>query len=378
MKILLVSIKSIHFKRWTEQLEHSGHEVFYFDISGKVGTYNNMPWLSQKKSWKYRWDFPGRYYLKEYFPKTYNLIKPLNERHVDKVFEAYLKEINPDVVQSFVLYLSCTPILSIMCKYKNIAWIYSAWGNDLFYYKNIDSYKRDIMRVLPEIDYMFADCQRDIGIAKELGFQGEVLGVFPGGGGYNLSAYNPYVKSLPERNIILVKGYEQRFGKAIKVIEALIEIKEILTPYKVVVFGADDEFFDAYKLFKDNEFIEVKGVLKHSEVLKLMGESLIYIGNSFSDGMPNTLLEAIIMGAFPIQSNPGGATAEIINHGQNGLLIEDCEDVEMIKAFLIKALSDVELRENAFITNQNELKPQLEIGLITNQVLKAYNSIQYI
>ena len=44
--------------------------------------------------------------------------------------------------------------------------------------------------------------------------------------------------------------------------------------------------------------------LPQDELMKLIGKSLIYIGNSISDGMPNTLLEAIVMGVFRIQSNP--------------------------------------------------------------------------
>lgn len=377
MKILFVSIKSIHFRRWVSQLEYSEHQLFFFDISGKIGELKGMPWLSQKASWKYRWDFPGRYFLKKNTPKIYKLIEKVNNRDVDQIFEAYLNEIQPDVVHSFVLYLSCKPIFEVMSRYKNIDWLYSAWGNDLFYYRNIASYRRDILEILPEINYMFADCQRDIEIALELGFQGKVLGVFPGGGGYNLQEYNQYVLPLSDRKIILIKGYQQRFGKAINVIKALIKIKSELNNFEIVVFGADSEFYDAYKTVIGTEFIEIKGVLSHTEVLRLMGESLIYIGNSSSDGMPNTLLEAIIMGAFPIQSNPGGASSEIINHGENGLLINDCEDIEDIQALIIKALSNKRLIEEAFNINQEHIKPKLERGLVTSQVLKAYNSIDF-
>jgi glycosyltransferase involved in cell wall biosynthesis len=376
MKILLVSIKAIHFRRWAEQLENSGHEVYFFDVSGKVGKIDGMPWLHQKKSWKYRWDFPKRYYLKNKWPKVYSIIERINNRDIEKIFEAYLNEIQPDVVHSFVLYLSCAPILEVMNKYNKIEWVYSAWGNDLFYYQTIPSYKKDIIKVLQRIDYMFADCQRDIKLAKELGFQGKVLGVFPGGGGYELNMYEPYIKQLDTRNIILIKGYEQRFGKAINVINALIKIKENLTKYKVVVFGADNEFYEAYKFVKGSDFVEIRGALKHSDVLKLMGKSLIYIGNSISDGMPNTLLEAIIMGAFPIQSNPGGATDEIITNGENGLLIEDCEDIESIKSIILNVLSDSELLEKAFEINQKNIKPKLERSFVTSQVLEAYKSIE--
>lgn len=67
-----------------------------------------------------------------------------------------------------------------------------------------------------------------------------------------------------------------------------------------------------------------------------MGQSIVYIGNNISDGIPNTVLEAMIMGAFPIQSNPGGATAEIIEEGNNGFLIHNPEDIEEIKKLILK------------------------------------------
>ena len=57
-----------------------------------------------------------------------------------------------------------------------------------------------------------------------------------------------------------------------------------------------------------------------------MGKSGIHIANSISDGMPNALLEAMGMGAFPIQSNPGKVSEEVITHGKNGFLIEDQND----------------------------------------------------
>ncbi len=74
-----------------------------------------------------------------------------------------------------------------------------------------------------------------------------------------------------------------------------------------------------------------------------MGKSLIYIGNSNSDGIPNTLLEAICMDVFPIQSNPGRVTEEVIVNGENGLLINDCEDVNEIMGKMKQAIVNKEM-----------------------------------
>ncbi len=383
MKILLVSMPSLHFFRWTEQLEDAGHEVHWFDILDGSPT-ERLPWVEKYKGWKLKYpNLKGRHFVKKKFPKVYKKLGAVLENDTAKAFEDVLLKIKPDVVHSFVLYIACAPILKVMQNYSSIKWIYSSWGSDLYYYRNIPEYKSDILKVLPRIDYLITDCKRDVGIAKELGFSGTVLGTFPGGGGFDYSNYNTYIKTpATERKSILVKGYQGRSGRCIEVLKALAQLQTDLTPFKVIVFGASDEVV-AYT--KDNKILQgidlevfsIKDFLPHSEILKLMGEALLYIGNSNSDGMPNTLLEAVAQGAFPIQSNPGGASEDVITDGENGLLIEGCNDITHIKSLVLKALSDTNLIAEAFQINQTEIKPRYEINHIKTQVLKAYNSITY-
>lgn len=380
MKILLVAMNSIHFTRWTEQLKESGHEVYWFNSHG-TGYSNKIPWVEQVVDWKQKYpNLKGRHFIKSKFPFLYRWMQPIIENDTAKVFETALQQIKPDVVHSFVLYLSCAPILSVMEKYNNIPWIYSSWGSDLFYYKNKPKYLRDIKKVLPRIDYLMTDCQRDVGLAKTLGFKGRVLGVFPGGGGFDYAQSDAFIKPISDRNIILVKGYQGRSGRSINVLKALMMLESELTGFKIVVFGADNEVVDFterhhlgdmfnFTLHKRSEF------LPHLEVLQLMGQSLIYIGNSNSDGMPNTLLESIAMGAFPIQSNPGGATEEVIKNGVNGLLIQDCEAVGTIKSLIAEALNNNTMIATAFDINQKEVKPRFEREEVKNEVLAAYNTI---
>ena len=106
-----------------------------------------------------------------------------------------------------------------------------------------------------------------------------------------------------------------------------------------------------------------------------MGKSLIYIGNSISDGMPNTLLESIIMGAFPIQSNPGGATGELIEHQKNGFLIRMPLNVNEIKYLILKAINDKAFLAQAVGYNFKIIKPKLERGYVRQEVLKKYEHV---
>ena len=80
------------------------------------------------------------------------------------------------------------------------------------------------------------------------------------------------------------------------------------------------------------------------------------IAVSISDGTPNTMLEAMAMGACPVQSDTG-STAEWIDNGENGLLVPP-EDVGVIESAIRRVVSDDELvlradRLNEALVRQN-------------------------
>jgi len=248
----------------------------------------------------------------------------------------------------------------------------------LFFYQNENKKLQDMKFVLPKLDYMFADCTRDYEIAKSHGFKGEYLGTFPTGGGYEFGFYDPYIKPFSQRKIILIKGYQHKFGRCNKVLAAVSILKEQLTDYEIIVFAANKTVleYSKEKHLDTWKNLTIYGQLTQNEILKLMGKSQIYIGNSISDGMPNTLLEAIIMGVFPIQSNPGGATAELIIDGKNGLLIENPENVGEIRDLIQRAISDKEFLKEGIEYNFINIKPKLEREAVKDQVLEKYRLIE--
>lgn len=364
-------MRSIHTTRWVSQLKGAGHDVHWFDIlnGGYIKEWN---WVTQHSNWRYRFgDFRGRIFLKKNLPAIHRLF----EKNVEIEFERIIKDIQPDVVHSFVMYKCCVPIFPVMQRYPSIKWIYSSWGSDLYHFRNIPKHRKELENILPHIDYLFTDNKRDFSIAKQLGFQATFLGAFPGGGGFHIKELEAFVSPFSTRKTILIKGYQGRSGRAITVMKALSEIMDQLSDYEVVVFAADAELITYLEGVKTLDTLVVKSRMGRADVLKMMGEAYIYIGNSESDGMPNTLLEAIIMGAFPIQSNPGGVTEEIIINRKNGLLISVAEDKEDVKNRILEAVLNRDMLLDAFSYNQ-ELKGTLEFDLIRTNVLMAYDQVK--
>lgn len=377
LKILFISMHSIHAVRWIENLEGSDHELYWYDIlgTGKLEMLESVQQFLNTSKRKLPY-IKGEYYLSKKLPSLYNFIRTFLETTENEALEEIIKQIEPDVIHSFEMQSCSYPIIKTMNKYSNIKWIYSCWGNDLFYYQNFANHKCKIFEVLSRVDYLHTDCIRDYHIAISLGFKGEFLESIPGGTGYNVNDLDVYKKPIEKRKIILVKGYQHLFGRALNVVKALEQLHTIISGYEVIVFGAHAEVQNYilnnnlnYKVYRRHD-------LSHQKLMELMGESLIYIGNNISDGMANTLLEAIVMGAFPIQSNPGNVSAEIIEHGVNGFLIKEPENIDYITSLMIQAIENKEMLVQAQKHNKKIALEKLDYSANQQKVIALYRNIE--
>lgn len=377
MKILFVSMPSVHVTRWIENLKDTDHELYWFDILNR-GELETLSSVHQFTDWRKR-KLPyikGEYFLRKKIPLLYEKIIPYLEVSVEEALGKIILEIQPDVIHSFEMQSCSYPILSIMKKWPNIMWLYSCWGNDLYYYQNFSSHLKKIKEVLKQVDFLHTDCTRDYVMAKKIGFSGNHVGVIPGGTGYKLEELESYKLPISKRNIILVKGYEHTFGRGLNIVKALHSLQNEIQKFEIVIFAAHSEVLDYITSNNLNFKVFGRNALSHQEIMKLMGKSLIYIGNSISDGMPNTLLEAIIMGAFPIQSNPGNATEEIIENGDNGFLINDAESISEIETLVLSIINNKRLLENAFLKNKKITIERLEYSVNKIKVNEVYNLIE--
>ena len=365
---------SVHVIRWIENLKGSDHELYWFDVLNR-GRLETLDSVHQYTDWKKRkiTTIKGEYFLRKKAPLIYKKIVPFLEVTANEALEEIILEIQPDVIHSFEMQSCSYPILKTMQKYPNIKWLYSCWGSDLYYYQQFSAHLKKIKRVLQRVDFLHTDCNRDFILAKKIGFLGKHVGVIPGGTGYKLAELEKCKLPVEERKIILVKGYENEFGRGLNIIKALQQLK---LDYEIIVFGSHINVINYIIANKLDFKVFDRHGLSHQELMELMGKSILYLGNSISDGMPNTLLEAIIMGAFPIQSNPGNASAEIVVAGKNGFLIENPNDEKAIATLILKILQDPELLQKAFDVNQKIAKERLDYTVNQQKILALYQQIE--
>lgn len=374
----MVAIPNHHFFQWVNQLKASGSEVYWFDITDGGAQSPKVKWVTQIKGWKLKWDFPLRSYIKKKSPKLYKSIQKYNENNLEKAFKKVINNIKPDIVHCFEMQLAGLPILPIM-EENTIPLIYSSWGSDVYYFKELGVLKDQLLRFYKRTNYLITDCNRDYKLAIKNGFNNHFLGVFPGNGGLDINASK--IKPTLKRNTILIKGYDDGVGKASIILKALELVSETLLINKhIVIYSADNTL----QLQIDNSKIVSKlAITVHSrchfiqneKILELMGKSCIHIANSISDGMPNALLEAMAMGAFPIQSNPGNVTEEVITHNKNGYLINNPLDEKQIALHIKNALQNEELRQEAQDFNIHFMKNNYNRKALQPRIETLYKTV---
>lgn len=375
----MIAIPNHHFFQWVNQLKESGYEVYWFDITDGGNKVARIDWVYQIKGWKLKYNYPFRHYLKKKLPQVYKRIQKYNERKIAIVFEKVIKEIRPDIVHCFEMRLAGLPILEIMEQRPALKFIYSSWGSDIYFFKELGIQEEQFCRFLTRVDYLITDCKRDYEIAKQNGFKNKYLGAYIGNGGLTIEETN--IQNINERSIFIIKGYEDGVGKALKVIEAIELLPlELFQELEIIIYSADvsvkekvenSSFFKLLKvkIYSRGQFIA------NADLLEIMGKSKIHIANSISDGMPNVLLEAMGMGAFPIQSNPGNVSEEVIEHGVNGYLISNPLDIHEIAGWIEKALINNQLREQAQTFNINLVGKNYNRENLKKDIVQLYKGI---
>lgn len=380
MKILFVCMQYIHSARWINQLKDSGHEIYVFDCLDKP-IHQDLQWTNYITNWSKR-KLPyikGEHFLEKKLPKIYEKVAPILKITASEKLKKIIQEIKPDLVHSLEMQSQTYPLIQVREKI-NFNWAYFCWGSDLYLYQNQANHLKEIYTVLSKLNYLFTDNTRDQNIAEELGFRGEIIPKFPGGGGYKLEDFKKYIKPLKEKKLIVIKGYHHWAGKALFVLNALTLIYEEIKNFNIYVYSAHPVVIEKIKELKQHYNLKIEyssryNEITHDELLQKFGKALIAIGNNSSDGIPNTLLEAIICGAFPIQSNPGGATEDYIEHGKNGFLISNPEDEKEIAEHILTVINSPKLIKQAYTINIEKFK-KLAYEKIRKQVLQTYKNIE--
>lgn len=380
MKILIVGmVDSVHLYRWTKQFENTNLEFTIFPSRkfrkvdlGLLELRRNkhiriiLKSESLAQSLNGYFDFffysvLGRYF--NYFSRASMLkriIEAGNFNHVHLV----------EMQHAGYLYLDAN--LNNTFKHKLTV---TNWGSDIFFFQNEKSHKSKIMELLRIADQYSAECYRDYVLAKNLGFNGVNLPVIPNAGGFSPEVISSQILPIAHKKKIYIKGYGGSFGLGAVAIEVGIKLLNEFSWIELIIVSVSPELEKIAKELTINypsrvKYWSIKSKLKHEEVLHLLGESIIYIGASKSDGISTTFLESLVAGAYPIQTETSCAN-EWTKKGFRASIVSP--NFESIYNAAKHALINLGETEKLIMTNKSLSEIHLSSTSISQIALRFYD-----
>ena len=390
MKILIVAMSnSIHTAKWIEKIVDKGWDihllpsidigklhplikgiVVHHSIYSRDNNLNEDVQLKGLSVWNKSFATFLRILINKFFPR-YQVHRL--KRLIDKI--------KPDIIHSmetqhagYLVYETRKLISGDFPK-----WLLTIWGSDLFLFGKLNEHKDKVKKVVLEADYFSCECQRDVRIVKEYGYTGRIFPPFPITAGFDFQHLAKLRQngSASNRRVIMLKGYQGWAGRAFVGLRALERCADLLGEYELVIYSADKDVSIAAELLTEKKGLSVSILeseqTSHDEILSYHGKARISIGLSISDGISTSLLEALAMGSFPIQSWTSCAEEWIVD-GKTGILVHP-EDPDEVEKALRLVLLDDNLVDNAATVNQKLAQDQLGYEKIEQMIVEQYKSI---
>jgi glycosyltransferase involved in cell wall biosynthesis len=258
----------------------------------------------------------------------------------------------------------------------------SIWGNDFTLHAPATNHMKRLTRFTMEnTDALHTDCYRDQPLAHQWGFDStKPAVVLPGGGGIQLDIFYPDKVSLEISEgytVINPRGLRayvrnDTFFKAVPLVLDELPNVRFLCP---MMAGASEAERLVRELSIDHA-VELLPQQSRVEMGVLFRKAQVVVSPSTHDGTPNTLLEAMACGCFPVVGDIE-PLREWVTQGENGFLINPADPHELANAILT-SLRDPRLRTQAQKMNAQLINERAEYYSAMGQAVKFYHSLMTI
>jgi glycosyltransferase involved in cell wall biosynthesis len=254
--------------------------------------------------------------------------------------------------------------------------IVSVWGNDFtLHAPSTPLMKHHTRRTMFATDALHADCERDIRLARAWGLDpSKPTLVTPGNGGIRTDIFFPPARPVDEPVIFNPRGFQDyvrndTFFRAIPLV-----LKEIPNARFVCarMAGQPEALHWLGKLGIEKS-VELLAPRPHAEMAEIYRSAQILVSPSTHDGTPNTLLEGMACGCFPIAGDLE-SIREWITDGVNGLLV-DPGDPSALAGAILRATKNKDLRAQAAGQNGTLIASRAEYARNMARVEEFYRCV---
>jgi hypothetical protein len=206
-------------------------------------------------------------------------------------------------------------------------------GGDIFWLKRFPKHKVKLQKFLQLADFYSAECERDVVLARNLGFTGLAMPVIPNAGGFSEADLTIPLLDPSERRTIALKGYHGWVGRAKVSLEAVREMSQELQGHKIIVYSANKSVLKIARQVARQTGLEIKAfgkvTMSHKQALEMFAISKIYVGLSESDGISASMSQAMAMGAIPVQTSTACCDEWF---GESGVAVREITDPAVMNA----------------------------------------------
>jgi glycosyltransferase involved in cell wall biosynthesis len=306
-------------------------------------------------------------------------------RHIAHVRQL-INEIQPDLTHA--LRIPVEGILAALAA-GEFPLLISVWGNDFTLHDNHRSPTRVLTtRALRRADGLLSDCARDLRLAHTRGFdKTKPTSVLPGAGGVELDVFYPAPQpcssdavhrefDIPTESTVVInprglRGYVRNdvFFKALPL---------VLQQHPQAVFlcsGMQGSSLANRWISREGvgHAVRLLPVVPRQRMAELFRAASVMVSPSLHDGTPNTLLEGMASGCFPVAGDIE-SVREWITDDRNGLLCDPTSPQSLADA-IVRAISDADLHRKAAKINRHLIAERADYVKVMARAEQFYSEV---
>jgi len=324
------------------------------------------------------------------------MVAPFSFPRSVNALQGLIESIRPELIhamripyEGMIASMAMKRVSRRVAELRKTALLISVWGNDFtLHAKSTPIMSHNTRLALQNCDALHTDCQRDQRLAIEWGFDAtKPRIVLPGGGGVQMDIFYPPESDhgadgiQPEIDEISFKIINPRGFRAYVRNDTFFRaIPFVINRFPDVYFicpgmSGEEQAQRWVSEMVIGDRVELQATQTRQQMAELFRQSQISLSITTHDGTPNTLLEALACGCFPIAGDIE-SLREWITPGVNGLLVDPGDPTALAEAIL-NAISQPELRRQARERNLELVKERAEYWKSMQAAEEFYRTINH-
>jgi hypothetical protein len=316
------------------------------------------------------------------------------QRHLNMPLtpEAWLARIirqwQPDIIHTLALDPSGFLYFKVRNQFELVGigkWLLQLRGSaDLAPYRFDPEAAPKAAEVLRACDQLISDNEPSLHFVREMGVRSDQISPLvpvPGSGGIDVTALSQSWHGPPSKRRIILwpKAYDCPWSLALPVFESIKLCWDRIQPCEVYMLAMPPGTGTRMWFWALPEHIRqhchVEGRIPRDKVLALMVQARVMLAPSLVDGTPNSMLEAMAAGAFPIVS-PLETITPLMEHERHTLFARNLYPEEIAEA-LVRAMNDDALVDSAAQQNREIVRRVADRSEIRPRVVEYYKRLAY-